>query len=310
MFLKGSLLRKKTYMICQPYIAFPKIMTPNFQQIPVRCQRWSVRCQRWLREELPSLPSLSLPLQPSDLPPTPPSSPLLSGCSTSWGAKWVVMAAHLVGAGNARLPAWPPRHLQLAGYLHPSAQSPPATWIFTASAWTMVAVRGYCMIRVAEWRNSSSYIKHSLCLLPQSRPLLSLTSMDAQQVKGGKQRRDVWAERRRNRSQPRLHTLSMENNNISRPATANIATTPVATSPFPLALPASPSQLASAPLTVSPQPAPPPRKRAKTCSEAIRASSRDVVWEKKANTTNRRLLLTTFASIAIATEPACYRIRC
>jgi hypothetical protein len=145
----------------------------------------------------------------------------------------------------------------------------------------MVAVRGYCTIRVAEWRNSSSYIKHSLRLLPRSQPLLSLTSMDAQQVKGGKQRRDAWAERRRNRSQPRLHTHSMEDNNISRPASAGIATTPVATSPFPQALPASPSQLASAPLTVSPQPAPPPRKRAKTYSEAIRASSRDVVWAKK-----------------------------
>jgi hypothetical protein len=44
-----------------------------------------------------------------------------------------------------------------------------------------------------------------------------------------KQRREAWAERRRIRSQPRLQTQSTEDD-ITRPATAVIATTPVTTS--------------------------------------------------------------------------------
>jgi hypothetical protein len=60
------------------------------------------------------------------------------------------------------------------------AQSPHASLISTASAWTTAAGQVYCTMH-----NSSLYRRHSLCLLLQSLPLLSLTSLDAQQVKGG-----------------------------------------------------------------------------------------------------------------------------
>ncbi len=93
-----------------------------------------------------------------------------------------------------------------------------------------------------------------------------------------KWRREAWAERRRNRSQPCLNTHSTEDDDISRLASAGIATTPVGTSPSPQALS---SQPASPPLTVSPQPAPPPRKRAKTYTEATRTSSHAAVLAKK-----------------------------
>jgi hypothetical protein len=75
-----------------------------------------------------------------------------------------------------------------------------------------------------------------------------------------KRRKEAWAERRRNRTQPRLHTHSTEDDNTPRPVSAVTAITPVATSPSPQVLP---SQPASPPPTVSPQPAPPLRKRAK-----------------------------------------------
>ncbi len=111
-----------------------------------------------------------------------------------------------------------------------------------------------------------------------------------------KRRREGWAERKRNRSQPRLHTHPAEDDFISRPACAGIDITctvtstasqaPVASPPQPASLlPAalalvSPSPVTLAP-TVSPQPAPPPRKHARTYSEATRASSRAAVLAKK-----------------------------
>jgi hypothetical protein len=79
-----------------------------------------------------------------------------------------------------------------------------------------------------------------------------------------KQRREAWAERRHNCSQPRLHTQSMEDEVIARPATTGIATSPVATSPLPKAHPAPPPQPALLSPTVLPKPAPPLRKWAKT----------------------------------------------
>ncbi len=82
-----------------------------------------------------------------------------------------------------------------------------------------------------------------------------------------KRRREAWAERRCNRSQPRLHTQSMEDEVIARPATTGIATSPVATSPLPKAHPALPPQLALLPPTVLRQPAPPLRKWAKPTSK-------------------------------------------
>jgi hypothetical protein len=119
-----------------------------------------------------------------------------------------------------------------------------------------------------------------------------------------KQRREAWAARRRNCSQSCLHTQAAEDDITPRPASAGTAITYIANSPSSQALITSPPQLASmaspppaapppaAPLpaspspvstppTVSPQPAPPPRKRAKTFSEATRASSRAAVIAKK-----------------------------
>jgi hypothetical protein len=101
-----------------------------------------------------------------------------------------------------------------------------------------------------------------------------------------KRRREAWAERRRNRSQSRLHTQPAEDDLLSVPDRAVTATISAAVSPSPPSPDASTSQPASSasPLPASspsaspsPQPAPPPRKRAKTYCEATRASSRAAV---------------------------------
>jgi hypothetical protein len=52
------------------------------------------------------------------------------------------------------------------------------------SAWTMVAGRGCCTKRVADWRNSPSSATSSL--LQPSPPLLSNVSLDARLVTGGR----------------------------------------------------------------------------------------------------------------------------
>jgi hypothetical protein len=102
-----------------------------------------------------------------------------------------------------------------------------------------------------------------------------------------KRRRETWAERRRNRSQSRLHTPPAEDDLLSVPDSAVTATISAAVSPSPQSPDASTSQPASSAsppqasllpasspsASPSPQPAPPPRKRAETYSEATRASN-------------------------------------
>jgi hypothetical protein len=99
-------------------------------------------------------------------------------------------------------------------------------------------------------------------------------------------------------SQPRPHTPSTaeEDHAAAVPATAGLVDSPVATS---LSISAQPASLLPA---LSPQPAPPPRKRDKTFIAAILASSRVVV---KANPATRRLLFAVVPSkLSPSSRPA------
>ncbi len=92
--------------------------------------------------------------------------------------------APLVGAGsNSNRTTWPPCRLQLAGYLHPSTQSPPVSWNYSRNAWSTVTGWGCCTTHVTAWRSSPSSAESSL--LQPSPPLLKNVSLDARLATGG-----------------------------------------------------------------------------------------------------------------------------
>jgi hypothetical protein len=114
-----------------------------------------------------------------------------------------------------------------------------------------------------------------------------------------KRRREAWAERRTHRSQPSLHTPATDEisataepatssqaapaaNTLLSPASPPTPPQPAPPSPVPPppSLSKSPQQALPSPVTPS-LPAPPPRKRAKTVSEATWSSSRAAVVAKK-----------------------------